>query len=334
MSGRGKFLGTRLHDISRRLTKSLELLAGGKSNGQRKLDVAFEAIESYERLSSEVYRLRSISGADVQSARAAAEDLLDTSAHELVNLTGSNSKSDSAYTLFISEYRQIWRRHFGLFFFATCFFLAMVLVGWNVGVHQPDYLSLILPQQFLEQIHDNNAWFRKLNENPWSGGLSIALNNIKVALTGFLFGALLGFGGLFILGLNGFYFGGVLGYCRTHQFDLPLLNFVASHGPLELTIIIASCFAGLLIGRVFYLRPRRLFASRMREAAREAGVLALGIIPWLMLAAIFEAGISPREHISVTWKIAAGIAIALGFWTWSLLELAPFAVDQKLKKRK
>lgn len=306
------------------LVRSLKLGVEGlfafekkKAKEEKILSMAFDSIVSYENLASEVYRLRAQAKDEHSDILRVASDTLASTAHELVGFVSMESGETSGYRLFVNDYRRIWRKHFGLFVFSACFFVATCFLGWNIGVEQPEYLSLFVSQDMMEMVLDQTAWFERLQSNPILYGVQIALNNIKVSILAFVTGAILGLGGVYILTWNGLMFGALLGFCWTQGFDEPLLTFVATHGPLELTIIVASCFSSFLVGRVFYLRPYSLFRVRLQEAAKEAFTLFMGVLPWLILAAILEAGMSPWPGIPVELKIFTGTSVAFFFWLWT-----------------
>ncbi len=304
----------RLQHLRRNLDQQLKSLVQEKSDADL-VQAAFALVQDYDCLAGETYRLRSSQVQD--TALDHAEDLLATVGHELVQLT-SDENPEPAYQTFIGRYRRIWRQNLTLFIFTFFIFVSSSFVGWSIGVREPDYLPLIVGQEMMENVLNKEAWFERLEKNPLMGGFEIAINNIKVAISCFFFGCLLGIGGIYILVFNGLLFGGLLGYCSSHQFEEPLLSFVMGHGPLELTIIIASAFASFTLGRVFYMRPFRLLKLRLGHAAEEAAVLMMGIVPWLLLAASIEAFISPSRQIPVNFKIGLGILVTLMFWLWSL----------------
>ena len=130
-------------------------------------------------------------------------------------------------------------------------------------------------------------------------------------------GALLGLGGLIMLIFNGLLFGGVVGLCAAHDFHEPLVRFVLSHGPLELSVIVSSAVASMIYGRVFFMRPWSKFPQRFSAGARDAGVLAVGVTPWLLLAGFFEGFISPSELLSNTARVVLGLSAAVLFWWWN-----------------
>jgi uncharacterized membrane protein SpoIIM required for sporulation len=184
---------------------------------------------------------------------------------------------------------------------------------------RPQYTTVFVPQELLENILDQTKWFESLAENPIAGGVLIALNNIKVCIICFLGGFALGLGGLLSLVFNGLFLGVVFGLCVNHEFGGALLLFIMGHGPLELTIIVASAFASFVVGRVFFMRPYALFQQRLRSASSEATTIAVGVTPWLIGAAVIEAFISPLPFISPWIRGSIGLLAAAAFWAWTLV---------------
>ena len=90
-----------------------------------------------------------------------------------------------------------------------------------------------------------------------------------------------------------------------------------AHGPLELSIIVASCFAGLVFGRSFYWRPFSELRNNLYHNFNSAITLAIGIIPWLVLAAIIEAYVSPFALFDEKSRITLGVLAATIFWIWN-----------------
>lgn len=288
------------------------------------LDSSLSLLTAYDELAGELYQARrSLPATD--PLRIDLEDRTASLVYELTALESRKSKSLS-YSSFVQRYRQIWREELSLFLHLACAFLAFFFLGWNIAVNYPDLVPLLVPQSMMEAIIDRQAWFETPRLSPLFFALYIAWNNIKVALNCFIGGAALGLGGLFLVFLNAVHFGAVTGYCAVNNFHEELLGFVYSHGALELTIIVCSGFASVLYGRVFFLRPYSLFIPRMREGARRAGYVILGVTPWLILAAFFEAFVSPWNYFSESSKLLIGLSITALFWIWTF---APIEKDPK-----
>jgi uncharacterized membrane protein SpoIIM required for sporulation len=276
-----------------------------------------ELMISYDGVSAELYRLRK-KAPPTDPLRMRIEDMVSTFSQDLLDSQARSSEArvDSENS-WLMRYRQIWRDESGLFLLSALLFVAGSILGWQIVTEHPDYASSILPQNLIGSILEHHRWFEDIQTSPVIEGLQIAFNNIKVTLTCFIFGALLGLGGFWILFYNGLLLGAVLAFCNSQGFDDELWNFVIGHGMLELTIIISGAFASFLFGRVFYMRPYSEFGARMRIAGRDASTVIAGVLPWLLLAAFIEVGVSPWPQFSSQSRFIIGAGAALSFWAWT-----------------
>jgi|GEM_PF-2314460 len=272
-------------------------------------------IQKYELLTQEIYRERSRKSRSPY-ARLMIEDAFSKLTLNLVHLQ-SRESTKKRYSWFVGEYRSIWRRELSLFLFCLVVFFATCLIGWNTTIDQPLYASVMVPQVQLELVLDHTPWFERLQDNPLLGGLQIGFNNIMVSIRAFIGGLLLGVGGLIILAYNGIILGSIFGFCFVHDFHGELGNFVLTHGPLELSIIVAAAFTSLVYGQVFFSFSYRTFAQRFRDKGRDALILVIGILPWLVLAAFFEGFVSPFHFLNFQQKLILGNVLGLTFWIWT-----------------
>ena len=217
----------------------------------------------------------------------------------------------------VVRYREIWSRNFSLFLVTLILFIASVFLGWQIIEKIPNATGLLVPQAMLEKVIDGQRWFDELNHAPLVYSYMIAKNNITVGLNAFLLSILLGIGGCTILIFNGLFFGALFAYCYLHHFDDQLALFVIGHGPLELSIIVVSAFSGLLMGRVFYTSAPRLIGRKLMSEGKDAFTILIGALPWLILAGIIEAFISPFPDVSLLTKIGIGLVAGTGFWLWT-----------------
>jgi len=307
---------TRILQQQRHMRATLVALADRTSAPARenRFELLFRLLVQFEILATSLYRLRA---EEAESPlRHTTEELVASAARDLLGLQAEKRQHGREATRFY-RYRQVWRDNVALFLYTLAMFIVAGVVGWKIGATDPAYAAVLIPQTLMEQILDQQKWFEEIQKAPWLYGIGIARNNIGVAIYGFTLAALAGLGGVYILVFNGLLFGAVLGFCRANHFDQALLNFVVGHGVLELTIIVAAAFSGFLFGRVFYMRPYRLFHVRMVTAARDAGILLLGLLPWLVVAACLEVFVSPWSFFDMRAKILIGTLTAGAFWLWT-----------------
>ena len=114
-------------------------------------------------------------------------------------------------------------------------------------------------------------------------------NNISVAFQCFATGLTAGIGSLFFLVYNGLLAGAVAGYLDTRGLGHNFWPFVATHAAFELTAIVISGAAGLMLGRALLAPGRLTRGEALREAGRGAAVRIAGAALMLVVAAVLEA---------------------------------------------
>jgi uncharacterized membrane protein SpoIIM required for sporulation len=95
-----------------------------------------------------------------------------------------------------------------------------------------------------------------------------------------------------------------------------LIEFVAGHGIVEVSVILVAGAAGLMIGTAL-IRPgdhTRMDALARRGA--EGAKLALGCAPVLVLVGLIEGFISPSALIPALAKILLGVSLGAAFYVY------------------
>ncbi|MFW7377439.1 MAG: stage II sporulation protein M [Oligoflexus sp.] len=279
--------------------------------GAGDLPATLQFIKNLEQFSGFVYTQR-----QQQKASQSCEETLGLLINQVISAQASH-ESEAGYQQWLRNYRLLWRQNLGLFTLATSLFFGCILLGWYLATMRPEYINLLFHQQMQEFIIGQQAWFERIQSNVLLYGYEIAVNNIKVALLMLAGGCLLGIGSIVLLIYNGMHIGSIMGYCYVHNFHDALINFIVAHGPLELSIIVAAAFNGMLVGRCFFQWPYRGFLQRFQQAGKEAFTVALGVIPWLLLAATLEVIVSPFDHFSFSGKMIIGIVASVSFWAWT-----------------
>ncbi|MCI5071754.1 stage II sporulation protein M [bacterium] len=268
----------------------------------------------HDQLSLYIHQLRrDFSTSELQDF----EDTYFQLSQSVLSLQDHHQRNQSYFRL---RYRAIWKKHFDLFIISLQLFTLAFFVGLFMGWHKPEYAQLFLSQGMAERIMNHQDWFDGLRQSPLSGGFAIAWNNIQVCINVFLMSALVAVGGIFLLVFNGFHVGFIIAFCARYGFSDALIQFITTHGILELTLIVASCFSGLIMGQEFFKRRQKLsFATRFKQSSKDGFTVLLGLLPWIALAAVFEAFASPFTYLSMTQKIFIGCFITACFWLYTFL---------------
>jgi uncharacterized membrane protein SpoIIM required for sporulation len=133
-------------------------------------------------------------------------------------------------------------------------------------------------------------------------------NNISIAFRTFAGGILAGIGSLFILSVNGIFLGAAAAHIVNLGFGKTFFPFIIGHGSFELTAIILSAHAGLLLGYRFFIPGGRSRSAALRRAGLDALPLITGSVLFLVAAALIEAFWSSRHTLPVALRLGAGAA--------------------------
>jgi uncharacterized membrane protein SpoIIM required for sporulation len=194
---------------------------------------------------------------------------------------------------------------------AAALFLVALLFGFTLSVAQPAVGLGLLGPGAVAGLREGRLWTESLTTvvPPEVSSSGIATNNMAVALTGWAGGALAGAGALWVVLMNGFLLGAILAATLHYAMAGRLLEFVAAHGPLELTLIVVTAGAGISMGHALVAasdRPRR---DAVAEAGRDALVVLVGCLPWFLVLGLVEGVVSPSPALPASAKTALGAGL-------------------------
>jgi uncharacterized membrane protein SpoIIM required for sporulation len=202
-------------------------------------------------------------------------------------------------------------RRYGRFVVAAAalFVLPGVLGYLGARASRPFALS-VLPEQMAEQMEKSYAegfgGGRGEGTDTAMAGFYV-YNNVGIAFRCFATGVLFGLGSVFFLVYNGLVIGAVAGLVTAAGHGKNLLTFTCTHGAFELTAIVISATAGMVMGYALVDTGGRTRFGSLRARARDIAYLVLGAALMLLVAAAIEGFWSPS---GVRAQIKWGTAIA------------------------
>ena len=235
-----------------------------------------------------------------------------------------------------SRLKSFWLREFPLVIWQErrCFLLALAIFIFSAAIGalstmgDAGFARQFLGDSYVDMTIDNiksgNPMAVYGNDEQLTSFLSIAFNNVNVAFRCFALGIFTSLGPIYILLVNGIMFGCFEGF----QFQFGVMGeslpTVMLHGTLELTMIVVSGGAGIVMGNGWlfpgtYSRT----ASFLRSARRGVKIIA-GATPILVIAAFIEGFFSRYT----AWPLAAKLAIILASAAllFTVLVYLPFKV--------
>jgi len=134
-------------------------------------------------------------------------------------------------------------------------------------------------------------------------------NNISIAFRTFAGGILAGIGSLLILCSNAVYLGVVGAHIINAGYAKTFFPFIIAHSAFELTAIVFSAHAGLLLGYSFFVTRGLSRQASIKKAGQDALPIIAGSALMLFIAAIIEAFWSSR-----LFPLALRVGVGVGMW--------------------
>ncbi len=197
----------------------------------------------------------------------------------------------------VYEFPALLRRYRAHFITALLLFVLPALSCGAACYLDRDVIYTIMgPQQVsqFEYIYDpsNRKTGRSAERSSDSDVMMFGFyirNNISIGFRTFAGGMLAGIGTIFFLVYNGIAIGGVSGHITGIGYGETFWQFVSGHGPFELTAIIISGAAGLILAEKIISPKNRSRAEAVKTAAPDALKLMMGAFGMLVIAASIEA---------------------------------------------
>jgi uncharacterized membrane protein SpoIIM required for sporulation len=212
--------------------------------------------------------------------------------------------------------RGYWRRLAErplLIFFAWAVLLVPAVGGAAWGAADPGAAAGVVPGQF-QAAADPPARGRDYDAKTASEfSVEVMTNNIGVALVAFAGGVLAGIPTVLSLFFNGLLLGVLGGIAVGAGHGVAFLRLVSSHGPLEISCIVAGGIGGLRMAWAL-IRPGPLRrGSALRLEARPAVEIAVGTAPWLVACGFCE-GFLTGPSLPVAVQACIGATLFVLFW--------------------
>lgn len=181
------------------------------------------------------------------------------------------------------------RAQWAFFLAASLLFYGPMLLGIVGSLVDTSFAATVLPPEqlvMLEEMYSDDV-ARAPGDDPAMAGFYV-YNNGGIALRSFVTGALAGLGTVFYLVYNGLILGTIKGYLFAVGRGINLLNFIAGHGPWELTGIVVAGAAGLKLGWALVVTEGRTRVGSLRAAGPSLFKLVAGATTLILVAAMIE----------------------------------------------
>jgi uncharacterized membrane protein SpoIIM required for sporulation len=226
----------------------------------------------------------------------------------------------------------VFRQYHRQILYSFIFFIISFFIGVLSAKYDNSFVRLIMGDDYVNMTNENIA-----KGDPFGVYKSfdsfimfwmIAKNNITVMVQTFLLGITFSVGTIASLFKNGVMVGSFQYYFISKGYGLASVA-IWIHGTLEISTIILAGAAGLVLGNsILFPKTYTRFVS-LKKGAKDGMKIALGIVPIVVTAAIFE-GFVTRHTEMPLWLSFTILGSSFLFIIWYVV-IYPIRLSLKLK---
>ncbi|VAW23809.1 FIG00651829: hypothetical protein [hydrothermal vent metagenome] len=212
-------------------------------------------------------------------------------AHQKIYKTKKESKN-RLVTFFKTEFPLEFVKYHKQLLVAFSTFLFFAIIGAYSASANGDFVRLILGDNYVNTTLDNiakgdpMAVYKKMEESNMF--ILITLNNIKVAMTAFVYGMLFSVGTLFVMMRNGIMLGSFLYFFYEKGLLWESSRTIWIHGTIEISVIIIAGCAGLVLGNGLLFPKTYTRLASFKQSFKAGLKIMVSTIPFFIVAGFLE----------------------------------------------
>lgn len=225
-------------------------------------------------------------------------------------------------------------KHIRLLAVAAGVFFVAFLIGWLSQLQDPDFIRFTLSDKYVnmteENIKDGDPMGVYNSGSRFSLFVMIMVNNVRVMLVYFMLGLLFGVGALWRIFSEGIRIGSFMCFFYTKALLLDASLAVWMHGTIEISCLIISGQAGLVIGKGIVFPGTYKRSVSLRKHAMDGMKIAIGLVPFIVIAAFIE-GFLTREALNYPLISVCVILLSLSIIVTYFI-LFPLSVYRRIRR--
>ncbi len=225
------------------------------------------------------------------------------------------------------------KRHHRTLLYSLLFFILFITIGVFSSMQEQTFVRAVLGDNYVDMTERNIAngdpFGVYKDSNEFFMFIRIAFNNIMVSFMCFVYGITLGIGTVYMLFKNGLMLGVFEHMFFQHGLGFQSIFVVFIHGTLELSAIVISGGAGLIIGNSILFPRTYTRAQSLIQGAKDAVKIIISLVPIFIVAAFFEGYVT--RHTGMPLLLSLSILVgSLVFMLWYFV-FYPVKVSKRLK---
>lgn len=205
------------------------------------------------------------------------------------------------------------------FLYSFLIFLVASVIGYYSAIKDQNFVRLIMGDGYvnmtLDNIKNGDPMAVYKGDSSVDSFSSIALNNIRVSIYAFVFGLFFSIGTASLLFSNGVMLGSFFGFLYQQNVLAESAQIVWMHGTIEISVIIISGGAGLILGNSLTFPGTYKRSVSFLKGVKKGLKIIIGLIPLFILAALIEGFVSRHSELHSAIKLSI-IGVSLSFILW------------------
>jgi len=223
------------------------------------------------------------------------------------------------------------RKHHPVMLFSLSIFLLFASVGFFSSIHDDTFVRQVLGDSYvdmtLQNIEEGNPFNVYADSNPFFMFVRIMINNIMVSFSYFFKGILFGVPSIVSLAKESIRLGAFEHMFYSRGLGGQAVVTVLLHGLLELTAIIITCGAGIVMGKSFLFAGTQKRIDSLRQGAKDGIKIVVGLMPIFIVAAFIEGFITRYYKMPLFMSLSVLVVCGL-FIIWYFI-LYPIKLIQQ-----
>lgn len=248
-----------------------------------------------------------------------------------------NKKEESSRILrfWKTELPLVVRKHHREVLVAFLIFILFALMAVFSAANDENFIRGILGDGYVEMTEENIAKGDPFgvykDENALLMFVRIAINNIRVSFITFVAGILLSIGTVWFMLQNGVMVGAFQYYFFTKGLGWASVLVIWIHGTLEISSIILSGAAGLVLGNSMLFPGTHRRLDSLKSGAKDGLKILVGVVPLLIIAATLEGYVTRYSEMPRILSISI-LTISFVFVVW-YFGYYPIALERRLRQK-
>ena len=246
-----------------------------------------------------------------------------------------NKKEESSRIIrfWKTELPLIVRKHHRQILYAFCIFTFFVIVGVFSSMHDETFVRGVLGNRYVDMTEENiskgDPFGVYKSGNQLDMFFAIALNNVEVAFNCFVLGISLSFGTVYMLFKNGLMVGVFEYMFFAKGLGAASVLVIWIHGTLEISAIIISGGAGLILGNSILFPGTLKRLESLKQGAKDGTKIMIGLVPIYITAAFLEGFITRYTAMSI-WLSVFILTASATFIIWYFI-IYPIQLKNKME---